>query len=127
MKTFRKSSLTLTVLVALGIVAPARADDAEKTKNAAGAVSADATLEEIVVTSNKRVSTVQDTPASITAVSAADIADRGLTDFNSLAESVPGIAMRTSGPGQTEFEMRGLNSSGGNSSMVGFYLDETPL
>ncbi len=37
--------------------------------------------------------------------------------------------MRTSGPGPnlTEFEMRGLNSAGGSTSMVGFYLDETPL
>lgn len=85
------------------------------------------TLQEVVVTAEKRTSTVQDTPVSITAVSSADIAERGLIDFNSLAVSVPGIAMRTSGPGQTEFEMRGLNSSGGNTSMVGFYLDETPL
>ena len=35
--------------------------------------------------------------------------------------------MRTSGPNQTEYEMRGLNSSGGNTSMVGVYLDEVPL
>ena len=35
--------------------------------------------------------------------------------------------MRTSGPGQTELEMRGMTSSGGNSSTVGFYLDDTPL
>jgi iron complex outermembrane recepter protein len=84
-------------------------------------------LQEVVVTATKRTSTVQDTPASITAVTAEDIAQRGLVDFNAIAQSVPGIAMRTSGPGETEFEMRGLNSSGGNSSMVGFYIDETPL
>src|SRR6202034_1145080 len=84
-------------------------------------------LSEVIVTATKRESTVQETSASITAVSAEDIADRGLVDFNSLATSVPGIAMRTSGPGQTEFEMRGLNSAGGNTSQVGFYLDETPL
>src|SRR6204780_90183 len=84
-------------------------------------------LSEVIVTATKRKSTVQETSASITAVSGEDIADRGLVDFNSLAQSIPGIAMRTSGPGQTEFEMRGLNSAGGNTSMVGFYLDETPL
>jgi iron complex outermembrane receptor protein len=84
-------------------------------------------IPEIVVTASKRVSTVQETSASITAVSEQDIADRGIVDFNSLATSVPGISMRTSGPGQTEFEMRGLNSAGGNTSQVGFYLDETPL
>jgi iron complex outermembrane recepter protein len=84
-------------------------------------------LPQVVVTATKRSSTVQETAASITAVSSEDITDRGLVDFNELAQSVPGIAMRTSGPGQTEFEMRGLNSAGGNTSMVGFYLDETPL
>jgi len=84
-------------------------------------------LEEVVITATKRESTVQNTPISVTAISAADIANNGLTDFNSLAQTVPGIAMRTSGPGQTEFEMRGLNSAGGNASVVGFYLDETAL
>ena len=84
-------------------------------------------LQEVVVTAEKRTSTVQSTGASITAVSQEEISDRGIVDFNSLANSVPGIAMRSAGPGQTEFEMRGLNSAGGNSSMVGFYLDETPL
>jgi iron complex outermembrane receptor protein len=84
-------------------------------------------LPEVLVTATKRATNVQETAASITAVSADDIAERGLVDFNSLAQSVPGIAMRTAGPGQTEFEMRGLSSSGGNTSMVGFYLDEAPL
>ena len=84
-------------------------------------------LQEVVVTAEKRTSTVQDTGASITAVLSEEIADRGIVDFSSLANSVPGISMRSGGPGQTEFEMRGLNSAGGNSSMVGFYLDETPL
>lgn len=93
---------------------------------AAGESSADE-LQEVVITATKRTSTVQETPASITAVTAEDIAQRGLVDFNDLAQAVPGIAMRTSGPGETEFEMRGLNSSGGNASMVGFYIDETPL
>ncbi len=84
-------------------------------------------LEEVMITATKRESTVQDTPISVTAISAADIANKGLTDFNSLAQTVPGISMRTAGPGQTEFEMRGLNSAGGNASVVGFYLDETAL
>lgn len=84
-------------------------------------------LAEVVITATKRSSTVQDTPISVTAVSGADLADRGITSFVELAQSVPGISMRTSGSGQTEFEMRGLQSSGGSSSTVGFYLDEIPL
>jgi iron complex outermembrane recepter protein len=85
------------------------------------------TLAEIVITASKRSSTVQDTPISVTAVSGEELSDRGITSFVELAQTVPGISMRTSGSGQTEFEMRGLQSSGGSSSTVGFYLDEIPL
>ena len=84
-------------------------------------------LEEIIVTATRRESTVQNTPISMTAVSGQDIQDRGLADLRTLAQSVPGVSMRTSGPGQTEFEMRGMASVGGNSPTVGFYLDDTPL
>ena len=84
-------------------------------------------LEEIVVTAEKRETTAEKTPISLTAVSGADILNRGLTDLASLMQSVPGVSMRTSGPGMTEFEMRGVASNGGNSPTVGFYFDETPL
>jgi iron complex outermembrane receptor protein len=84
-------------------------------------------LQEIVVTAQKRESTVQTTPISITALTGQDLEDRGITDISSVVQSVPGVSMRTSGPGQTELEMRGMTSSGGNSSTVGFYLDDTPL
>jgi iron complex outermembrane recepter protein len=84
-------------------------------------------LEEITVTAQKRVSTVQDTPISITALTGQDLEDRGITDLAAIVQSVPGVSMRTSGPGQTELEMRGMTSSGGNSSTVGFYLDDVPL
>jgi iron complex outermembrane recepter protein len=84
-------------------------------------------LEEIVVTAEKRESTVQKTPISLTAISGQDIQDRGLTDLGNLVQSVPGVAIRTSGPGMTEFEMRGVSSTGGNSPTVGFYYDDVSL
>jgi outer membrane receptor protein involved in Fe transport len=84
-------------------------------------------LTEIVVTATKRKTLAQDTPISMTVLTAANIADRGLTDFNTLAQGIPGLSMRTSGPNETEYEMRGLNSSGGNTSMVGVYLDDIAL
>jgi outer membrane receptor protein involved in Fe transport len=84
-------------------------------------------LEEIVVTAEKRETTAEDTPISLTAVSGTDIQDRGATDLATLMESVPGVSVRTSGPGMTEFEMRGVASTGGNSPTVGFYFDDTPL
>jgi outer membrane receptor protein involved in Fe transport len=84
-------------------------------------------LEEIVVTAEKREATIETTAISLTAVSGADIVNRGFTDLASLMQTVPGVSLRTSGPGMTEFEMRGVASNGGNSPTVGFYFDETPL
>ena len=84
-------------------------------------------LAEIVVTATKRKTLAQDTPISMTVLTAANIANRGLVDFNTLAQGIPGLSMRTSGPNETEYEMRGLNSSGGNTSMVGVYLDDIAL
>ncbi len=84
-------------------------------------------LEEIIVTAEKRESTVQTTPISLTAVTGADIRDRGLADLDNLVQSVPGVSIRTSGPGMGEFEMRGIASTGGNSPTVGFYYDDVSL
>jgi len=84
-------------------------------------------LTEIVVSAEKRESTVQETPISLSALSGADLQNENITNLEDLAAAVPGVSMRTAGPGQTEYEMRGLTSAGGSTATVGFYVDETPL
>src|SRR3984885_8208034 len=84
-------------------------------------------LEEIVVTAEKRESTVQATPIAMTALSAGDLSAQNVGSIQDLVGAVPGISLRTAGPGQTEYEMRGLGSAGGSVATVGFYIDETPL
>ncbi len=79
------------------------------------------------MTAEKRSSTVSKTPISITAVSGAELESRGITSVTALAQDVPGVSLKSSGPGQTEFEIRGMTSSGGSSPTVGFYLDDAPL
>ncbi len=82
---------------------------------------------EVVVTATKRATTVQDTPESIAAVSAQDLQARGVPSLATLAQGTPGVSLKSEGPSQTEIEMRGMTSSGGNSATVGFYLDDIPL
>ncbi len=82
---------------------------------------------EIVVTAEKRSSTVQDTPISITALSGDALRNQGVAGVQGIVAAVPGLSMRTAGPGQTELELRGLSSSGGASPTVGFYLDDYTL
>jgi len=84
-------------------------------------------LQELIVTAEKRQSTVQAIPSSISAIGGSLLSEEGIESVAAVAAEVPGISMRTSGPGQTEFEMRGMASGGGSSPTVGFYLDETPL
>lgn len=98
--------------------------------NAQSAATADneaVALDEVVVTASKRVSTVQDTPISITAVTGNDLLARGVASLATLAQGTPGVSLKSEGPSQTEIEMRGMTSSGGNSATVGFYLDDVPL
>ena len=84
-------------------------------------------LPEIIITAQKYKSTVQDTPISLTAVSGQQLAEAGITTVEELTREVPGLSMRSAGPGQTEYEARGLASNGGAAPTVGFYLDEVPL
>ena len=84
-------------------------------------------LEEVVVTAQKYKSTVQDTPISVTALSGDQLIAAGITSVEAVVHEVPGLSIRSAGPGLTEYEARGLASNGGAAPTVGFYLDEIPL
>ncbi len=84
-------------------------------------------LAEVVVTAEKRESTVQKTPISITAYSGDALAAAGTTNMLAVAQETPGVSFRSAGAGQTEFEIRGLASSGGATSTVGYYFDDVPI
>jgi iron complex outermembrane recepter protein len=84
-------------------------------------------LQEVVVTAEKRASTVQETAISMTAISGDDLLRHGTQSIEQLVGNVPGISMRTAGPGQSEYEMRGLGANGGSQATVGFYLDDILL
>jgi outer membrane receptor protein involved in Fe transport len=84
-------------------------------------------LAEITITAEKYKSTIQDTPISISALNGDQLTAAGITTIEDVAREVPGLSTRSAGPGQTEYEARGLASNGGAAPTVGFYLDEVPL
>lgn len=118
-KTMSRSTIACLALLCAVPAAPSMA--------AAPAADASTSLQEIIVTAEKRESTVQATAIAITALSAGDLSQQNIQSVQDLVGKVPGISLRTAGPGQTEYEMRGLSSGGGTAATVGFYLDETPL
>lgn len=67
--------------------------------------------DEIVVTARFREERVQDIGESISVVSADDIEDAGLTDFNSMAVRIPGLNFSNGGPNRNAPRIRGVSSS----------------
>jgi iron complex outermembrane recepter protein len=98
-----------------------------------GADSTDtATLEEVVVTAQKRTENLQDVPISIQALGTVKLEELHVTDFDDYVKYLPSVSFQTAGPGFEHTYIRGVVSGGdGNHSgslpSVGMYLDEQPV
>ncbi|THD55040.1 TonB-dependent receptor [Phenylobacterium sp.] len=121
------AALLSSTAIAFAPTAHAEPAAAAEGSAASGAADSADSVAEVIVTAEKRTSTVQGTPVSISAVSGADLQARGVANFTNLAQSTPSVSLKSEGPGQTEIELRGMTSSGGNSATVGFYLDDIPM
>jgi iron complex outermembrane receptor protein len=93
----------------------------------ADSAAPDSGLEEVKITAERYSATIQDTPISISALSGQDLTSAGITSVEDITRTIPGLSMRSAGPGQSEYEARGIAANGGASATVGFYLDEVPL
>lgn len=89
--------------------------------------SSSATLQDIVVTAEKRSENLQKVPLSIVAYNAQTLAETGVEDFSALAARIPGVTLNSAGPGQSSYSIRGIASVGGNSPTTGMYIDDTPI
>lgn len=75
------------------------------------AVAADFTLEEIVVTAQKRAESVQDVPISISAMSADFVGKVGAQSVDDLGIHTPGLETRVTQPTQPRFSIRGITTT----------------
>jgi iron complex outermembrane receptor protein len=86
-----------------------------------------ATVEEIVVTAQKRAENLQDVPVSVTALSAEAIADRGVNNVLALNNLAPGLRVSSGdAAANPKIFIRGVGLSDFNpnsSSGVGVYMD----
>jgi outer membrane receptor protein involved in Fe transport len=85
------------------------------------------TVEEVIVTAQKRAQRLVEVPVAITAMSGEEVQQKGLTNIQDIAFAVPGMALREDGPGSYQIFMRGLSNQYGSDALVGVYLDEAPL
>lgn len=88
-------------------------------------------LQDVVVTANKKLQSLQDVPASITALSPTELRRSGASQFRDYASSVPNLTFGTKGgqgalnDGRTSNQIVIRGIAGGNTTAM--YLDETPL
>ena len=98
------------------------------------AVVAQEALEEIVVTADKRGEQyLQDTAASIVVIESQALERRRVENFEDYIKMVPGVTSVSSGTGQSQLVIRGVNSnriihtSTQKRSLAGLYIDEMPI
>lgn len=89
-------------------------------------------LEEIVVTARKREETLLETPIAITAMTGEDLAEKGITSFNQLAESTPSINIANISAGRSDrsfqqVTLRGFVPSSTLSTLTATFIDGAPV
>jgi iron complex outermembrane receptor protein len=118
----RSLTTAISFTLALGMAGPTLAQQAPAEGDEAAV-----TLDQVVVTANKRVENIRDVPSSISVINAETIENSHATQLSDFQASVPGLAINSNGsPGRTAVSLRGVSALS-SSATVGTYLDETPL
>jgi iron complex outermembrane receptor protein len=81
-------------------------------------------MAEVTVTAQRREETLSKVPVSVTAMTQADIDNKGIKDISDVARFTPGINVDNSGT--NNISIRGIASSGG-AGTTGIYIDDTPI
>jgi iron complex outermembrane recepter protein len=105
-----------------GAVGPAAPAAQEVTGGGAGPRSE--TLQEVVVTAQRREEALSKVPISVTALTQSDMDQRGIKDFIDVARFTPGVSIDNSAT--NAISIRGISSSAG-AGTTGIYIDDTPI
>ncbi len=111
--------IAVAVAIALAAAAQAQATSGTTPESVA-------TLQEVVVTAQKRTQREIDVPVSISAIDAATLAATGAQDLEDLQFTVPGLSIRSYGAGSGNYEqLRGISSAFGLPT-ISNYFGELP-
>ena len=92
------------------------------------AVDSAVTVNEVVITAQKRSEDIKSVPISVSVLSGGALQDQRIANFDDLSRAVPGVAFNAvSGEeGRDNVVIRGVSSTSG-ASTVGFYLDDVSI
>ncbi|MBV8145328.1 MAG: TonB-dependent receptor plug domain-containing protein [Gammaproteobacteria bacterium] len=129
MRTNEKIARAVATILGTHAAIAAAADQPAGNETGAGIAS----IQEVVVTAQRRSENVQDVPIAIQAFSGEALQQLNVTTFEDLIKHLPNVSGASQGPGQVQIFMRGLSAgsvpsqSGGSINgfpNVALYLDE---
>jgi outer membrane receptor protein involved in Fe transport len=86
----------------------------------------DVSLEEIVVTAQKRIEHLQDVPVPVTALNAQSLVNSNQLRIQDYYTQVPGLSLTTDGLGSPNLTVRGISTGSGTNPTVGIVVDDLP-
>lgn len=123
MKTIASRTASVTVLMlAAGLCSPAIAQDAPQSEAA--------TLEEIIVTAQRREQSLQDVPIAVTAFNAEVLERTVATGIQDIAAKAPGVTLTQFNIGEPQLYIRGVGTatdSAASDPSIGISIDEVPI
>jgi iron complex outermembrane receptor protein len=111
--------LTLGVNAGVAAQTPATSDPAAAPPVPATRAPVQGGLQEVVITAERRSTTAQKTPLSLTVLTGDDLENKGISSAKDLINATPGLAITSTTP-NSNLSLRGVGSGGGNS-----YADPT--
>jgi len=116
---FRGCAAPLAVLLGASFVSTVSAQTEDRSQ---------LSLEEVVVTAQKRSENVQDVPSAISVLSQEQLGRFSLQQLNDYVGYVPGFSMIDSGyPGRAQLTLRGVSTGPSDNSTVGIHIDDAPV
>jgi iron complex outermembrane receptor protein len=119
------ASLLLGALPTNAAPAAATADSAADKQG-----ESSASLDEIIVTAQKRKERLQDVPISISVLGGAELDKSSLVSVTDALELVPGVSATVQGQGHTQLTVRGVTAGAtvfAGASPIAYYLDSVPF
>lgn len=93
----------------------------------AASAQAPVSVDELIVTAQKREENLQDVPISISVVNAEGLQQRGAAQLSDYAAFIPGLQVDSLGsPGRSIISLRGITPLA-SSATIGIYLDDAPV
>lgn len=117
------AGLTFLLTTITSRAATAQSSNTEESSDAGTSVKS---LEEIVVTANKRAEPLMTAPSPVTAISGAQLNRLQAVKFSDYVATVPGLNLISDREGETQIVLRGITTGSPVNSTVAVYVDGAP-